>query len=149
MKVFMLQDWEKLGMKGQLVSVKKGFAENFLIPQKIAKLVSDAEVSVLEKVSERKAVAKEILSSKIAMTAARLKDLYVTVEAKSHDDGKLYASVHEEDIAKALAAKHSIVVNKKQVEISKTIKSIGEHTVTIKFSSKVSGELLVKVVSKK
>ncbi len=148
MLVFMLKDLENVGMAGQVIKVKDGHALNYLIPNGYSKQVNPKELNFLNSLSKTKVVKKEIIASKIGMLAEKIKTLVVTVKKRAHDDGKLYGSVGADDVVDALKAK-DVSINKKQVEIDKTIRNVGEHSVVIKLSSKFQPTLTIKVVEDK
>jgi large subunit ribosomal protein L9 len=146
MKVFMLKDVEKVGMAGAMINVSDGFASNFLFPRKLAvEVTSQNEKSFKVKVQQKQAQT-QVVNSKIAMLAERIKDMIITVKEKTHDDGKLYGAVGADEVVAMLKDK-DISIDKKQVEFTKSIKAIGEHKVTIRLSSKLKPQLTVKVVS--
>lgn len=145
MQVFMLKDVEKIGMAGQVVKVADGYASNFLFPNKLAVRVDETNKAFFEKKQIKEKVAQEVLSTKVAMLAERIKGLHLTVKQKVHDDGKLYGSLSADIIVDLLKSKE-ITINKKQVEFVKSIKNTGEHKVTIRLSSKLKPELTLKVV---
>jgi large subunit ribosomal protein L9 len=148
MKVFLLQDVENIGMAGQIVTVTDGYAANFLFPRKLAqKIVPGSESSFIQKIKKAE-VNAQALSSKIAMLAEHLKKTKITIAKRVHDDGKLYGSVSADEIVDGLKTK-GFTVNKKQVVFGKTIRTIGEHGVTIKLSSKLTPEIAVVVTAAK
>lgn len=148
MKVFLLQDIESVGMAGQIVSVTDGYASNFLFPRKLAQKVAPGSEAFFAQKIKKAEVTAQVLSSKIAMLAERLKTTKITIEKRVHDDGKLYGSVAAEEIVDALKEK-GFAVNKKQVVFAKTIRSTGEHLVTIKLSSKLTPEVMLVVAPSK
>ncbi|MBD3273594.1 50S ribosomal protein L9 [Candidatus Dependentiae bacterium] len=145
MNVYLLKDVEKLGMAGTIVKVSDGFAQNFLIPRKLAIKITDKNSSFYtSKIKKAKTTAK-VLSSKAAMLAEHIRNLHLTIKEKVHDDGKLYGSVGADEIV-ALLKEKDISINKKQVEFPKAIRSTGEHKVIIRLSSKLKPEMKLKVV---
>jgi large subunit ribosomal protein L9 len=90
-------------------------------------------------------LTREVLSSKAALLAERIRNMVVKIKKRAHDDGKLYGSVGADEVV-ALLKEKDVVINKKQVEFPKHIKHTGEHKVVIKLSSKLKPELTVKVV---
>ena len=146
MFVYMKKDLEKIGIAGQVIKVKSGFAKNFLIPHGFAVEVQEKEHDAMMAKSKHVSKEKVILDSKISMLAERIKNLHITVAKKVHDDDRLYASLSAEDIVEALKEKE-ISINKKQVDFQKSVKTLGDHTVTIKLSSKFKPELNLKVVN--
>ncbi len=152
MKVYLLQDVERVGMKGEVVKVEEGFARNFLIPRKIAVEITpknEAFYKNKELVIERR---KEVVESKTSMLAERIKMLKITIKRKMHDDGKLYGSIGSAEIAEALtaealAAGYSLTVGKSQIIIDKAIKAKGSYDVTVKLSNKLQPQIKVVVTS--
>lgn len=145
MKVFLLKDVESVGMAGQIVSVTDGYAANFLFPRKLAQKVAEGSEQFFIQKIKKAEVDAQVLSSKIAMLAERLKTTSIKITKRVHDDGKLYGSVSADEIVDGLKAK-GFSVNKKQIDFGKTIRSTGEHKVTIKLSSKLLPEVTVFVV---
>ena len=145
MQVYMLKDVENVGMSGQVVKVSDGYASNFLIPRKLAAKVTENNMAFLKAKVKKAEFNTKILSSKAAMTAERIRNMHITVKKRSHDEGKLYGAINADDIVELLKNKE-VTINKKQVEFTKAIRSIGEHKVIIRLSSKLKPELALKVV---
>ncbi len=146
MNVFLLKDIERIGIAGEIVKVKEGFAQNFLFPRKLAVEVTkdnQKHFKKREKVIEHR---KDVVESKSSMLAEKIKSINITLKRKTHDDGKLYGSINPQEIVELLSAK-GISVSKSQVLFGKSIKSTGAYDVTIKLSSKLQPALNVKVVS--
>jgi len=148
MKVYLLKDIEKVGMSGEIIKVKTGFAANFLIPKKLAVIITAKNEAFYKTKEKNIGHRKEIIESKSSMLAEKIKSLVLTIKRKTHDDGRLYGSVNGSEIAEQLA-KNGINVAKNQVEFGKSIKATGTHKVTIKLSSKLQPKLTLKVVSEK
>ncbi|MBM3887203.1 50S ribosomal protein L9 [Candidatus Dependentiae bacterium] len=144
-QVYMLKDVENVGMTGQIVKVSEGYASNFLLPKKLATRVDETNKKFYEGKQVREKITQEVLSTKAAMLAERIKSLHLTIKQKVHDDGKLYGALSADIIVDLLKDKE-ISITKKQVEFTKNIKNIGEHKVVIKLSAKLKPELTLKVV---
>lgn len=147
MNVYLLKDVENVGLAGNIVKVTDGFGQNFLVPRKLAIKVTTQNKSFYESKLIKVKVDKKILNSKIAMLAENIKNLNLTIKEKIHDDGKLYGSVGADEVVELLKSK-DIIVNRKQIEFIKTIKSTGEHKVCVRLSSKLKPEFTLKVVAK-
>lgn len=148
MRVYMLKDVERIGMTGQMIIVSDGYATNFLFPRKLAVEVTEKNLEFYKQQKHKEQVVAEVLNSKVAMLAERIKNLHVSIKERVHDDGKLYGAISADEIVELLKAK-DITINRKQVEFDKSIKSVGEHKVTIRFSSKLKPQLTVKVEAAK
>lgn len=145
MRVYMLKDVEKIGMAGQVINVSDGYATNFLIPRKLALKVTNENADFYKNKIKKVEADKKVLASKASMLAEKIKNMHLSIKERSHDDGKLYGAISSDEIV-ALLKEKGISINKKQVEFVKAIKSIGEHKVIIKLSSKLKPELTLKVV---
>ena len=145
MQVYMLQDVEKVGMTGQVIKVTDGYAANFLFPRKLAVKVTGENKKFFESKVVKQKVHSEVINSKAGMFAERIKELHLTVKERIHDDGKLYGSVGANEIVELLKEK-GFAINRKQVEFDKAIRAVGEHMVTIRISSKLKPQFMLKVV---
>ncbi len=147
MRVYMLKDVESAGMEGQIINVSDGYAVNFLIPRKLAIKITTQNATFFKGKMKKVEVTSKVLSSKVAMLAERIRNIHLTIKERSHDQGKLYGAVGADEIVDLLKEK-GIAVNKKQIEFLKAIRSVGEHKVIIRLSSKLKPELILKVVGR-
>ena len=145
MKVYLLQNVERVGLAGELLNVSEGYAKNFLFPKKLAVQITPANEKIylakIKTVENRKAV----IESETSMLSEKISGLVVKLQEKVHDDKKLYAAVSASEIADALKAQHGIAVSKSQVLIEKSIKTVGQHEVVIKLSSKLQPRITVAI----
>jgi len=142
----MLKDVVNVGMAGSMINVSDGYAKNFLFPRKLAVQVTDENVSSFKVKIEAVKQKGEIINSKVAMLAEKIKALHLTIKEKTHDDGKLYGSVGPDEIVELLK-KNEIIVNRKQIEFDKSVKATGEHKVTVRLSSKLKPQFILKVTA--
>jgi large subunit ribosomal protein L9 len=144
MQVYMLKDVERVGVAGSIITVSEGYAVNFLVPRKLAVIINDANREFYKNKKIKEQVTAEILSSKVAMLAERIKTLHLSIKERVHDDGKLYGAVGADEIV-ALLKQKDITIDRKQVVFDKSVKFVGEHKVTIRLSSKLQPQLSLKV----
>ena len=145
MKVILLQDVKGKGKKGQMLEVSDGYARNFMLPKKLAiEATPDAintmrmnDKAAAEKAAKERAEALEI--------SRKLRELTVTVTAKGGGAGRLFGSVTTQEIADALKAQSGIVLDKRKIVLSDTIKNVGTYTVTCKLGYEISAPLTVKI----
>src|SRR3989338_9552930 len=103
MKVFLLQNIEKVGIAGEILNVSEGYAQNFLFPRKLAMKVTDGNKEFFEKRAKTVEHRKEVVETETSMLSERIKDLSITLKKKIHDDNRLYAAINPSDIVEALA----------------------------------------------
>ena len=133
-----------LGEVGDLVTVKPGFARNYLIPQGKAIFATDARVEELEhhkRVVAEKA-AKQLQDLQAVKT--RVEALSVTISARVGEEGKLFGPVTNADIGARLAERN-FQVDRRKTELSEPIKQVGEYEVTVKLHREVRAQIRVNV----
>ncbi|MEE8105355.1 MAG: 50S ribosomal protein L9 [Planctomycetota bacterium] len=144
-KVLLLQDNENLGHVGEVVSVKPGFARNYLLPERLAcKVTADA----MQRVERDKKKAVEVRAERTAALAAladRIEGLSLMMEEKASDEGHLFGSVGAPEIVAALAEKQ-IEVEERQIDIERPFKELGIYTVPVKLSADKSSDVRVWIV---
>ena len=145
MKVIFLQDVKGKGKKGQMAEISDGYARNYLLPKKLAmEATADAintmrmnDKAAAEKAAKERAEAVEI--------SKKLREMTVVVTAKGGGAGKLFGSVTSQEIADALKAKSGIVIDKRKIVLSDTIKTVGTYTVQCKLGYEIVAPLSVKI----
>jgi large subunit ribosomal protein L9 len=145
MKVILRQDYEQLGKMGDTVSVKEGFARNYLIPRKIAYPATEGSLRALEeekKQHERRAQKDLRNAEKLAQ---ELEKISVTVKMKVGEDDKLFGSVTSQIISDSMKEK-GITIDKRMIELEEPIKALGIYTVNVKLHQNVEGKVKVWVV---
>ena len=146
MKVYLLKDVENVGIGGEIIKVKEGFALNFLLPRKLAVMITPKNEKFYSQKARTVEGRKEVISSKTSLLAEKIKSFNLTLKRKMHDDGKLYASVNPAEIVDLLS-QEGISVSRSQIKIDKSIKEKGSFSVTIKLTSKLQPALQLKVVA--
>jgi large subunit ribosomal protein L9 len=144
MKVFLLKDVEKVGLAGEMIQVADGFGRNLLIARKLAVEVTPENEASFAKRKRLVEKRQEVIETKTSILAERIKSLVLTYKTKVHDEGQLYGSVLEGDIADLLA-KNGVSVSKNQIIIDKGIKKIGTYKITVKLSSKLQPVFTLKI----
>lgn len=143
-QVILLERVEKLGQMGDVVSVKPGYARNFLLPQRKALRASKHNLEYFE--SRRTQLEAENLErkSEAEAVAAKLEGLSVPVVRAAGDTGQLYGSVTARDIAEAVTAA-GVSINRSQVALDRAIKTLGLEEIRIVLHPEVSVEVTVNV----
>lgn len=145
MKVLLTETIDSLGIIGSEVNVAKGYARNYLIPQKKALIATPQNRKQLEQVKAKfeLQIAKE---KKIAEEMAeKLQGVTVTIPAKVSEEDRLYGSISVRDIIEALD-KQNITVEKRMVLLTDPIKQIGTYMVPIRVYKDVEPEITVEIV---
>lgn len=146
MKVFLKENIERIGIAGEIIVVKEGYARNFLIPGGLAVAITPSNEAFYKTRVKTVEQRKEVVATQTSMLAEKISHLNIIIKRKLHNDGKLYASVGPAEIAQALV-KQGVNVSKSQVDIEKSIKEKGVHTVIVKLTSRLQPSLKVTIVS--
>ena len=144
MKVILADDVRGLGHRGDTVSVKPGYARNYLFPQGVAYEATDANLRRLSE--ERKMYDQKMLSEKAVAeeVARKVEGLTIVVTKKAGEGEQLYGSVTSSDIADALSGK-GIEVDRRRVELAEPIRRLGSHTVHVRLHRDVVATVTVDV----
>lgn len=144
MEIILLEHLTGLGRMGEKVSVKPGFARNFLLPQGKALPASPANMAKYE--AQKAELEKEMKAKKAEAdkVAAKLDGVKVTLKRPASETGQLYGSVKPRDIAVELEAQ-GVAVQKSAVQIGQPIKEIGEHEVKVALHAEVIVPLALEV----
>lgn len=145
MKVFLLKDVPQVGIAGEMLKVSDGYANNYLLPKKLAVEITTSNESFYKNKEKQVEHRKEVISSKTSMLAEKISSIKLTLKRKMHDDGKLYGSINSLEIVEAMAEK-GVSISKSQVEFDKSIKEKGNYDVIIKLSSKLKPVVKVSVL---
>ena len=144
MQVILLERVAKLGQMGDIVTVKDGYARNFLLPQKKALWASEANVKAFE-ADKAQLEARNLESKKEAEDLAeRLNGQRFIVIRQASDGGSLYGSVTPRDAAEA-ATEEGFTIDKRQVAVTSPIKELGIHSVTVALHPEVEAEIELNV----
>ena len=144
MEVVLLQRVENLGQMGDVVTVKAGYARNFLIPRKQALRATKDNLAYFE--AQRKVLEAANLNSKkeAEAAAAKMNDVSIVVIRQSAESGKLYGSVSARDVADSLA-EQGYKVSREQVTLSESIKVLGLFVAKVTLHPEVSVNVTVNV----
>jgi large subunit ribosomal protein L9 len=147
MKVILANDVESLGKKGDVVVVKDGYARNFLVPQGLAMTATRGTLKQAELMrkarEEQERKAKEEAAAKIAHLASSP----VYISARAGEAGKLFGSVTNSDVARAILDQLEEDIDRRNVLLEDPIRSLGTHQVEVKLHEEVTGLVTVEVIA--
>jgi len=145
MEIILQEDVENLGQIGDVVKVRDGFARNYLLPRGLALEANRRNLRVLEHQKRLVAAKKERTVSQAQTLSAQLAALNVVVTARAGEEERIFGSVTNLDIEKALKAQ-GIEVDRKKILLAEPLKQLGTHTVPVQLSGGVRGNITVQVV---
>ncbi len=145
MNVILLKDVEKLGLRGEVVNVARGYARNFLLPRQLAEVATEGRVKEVKRIDAQKALHEARSTDQAAEIAATLGKTVLRFDVKSGPTGSLFGSVTPTDIADEIWRTRKIRVDRRKIGVD-TIKRIGRYTVPVDVFEGVTAELKLMVV---
>jgi large subunit ribosomal protein L9 len=146
MKILLKKEVKKLGNIGDVVDVANGYARNYLLPKKLATVVTKGNVEQINlQVLKNEEIRKEKIKELQAL-AAKIADISCTITVKTNKEGKLFGSVTANDVAKVLSDK-GFKIDEKMVVLEAPIKKCDMHNITVVLHPDVNAQCRVLVVS--
>ena len=147
MKVILLSDIKGVGKKDQVIEASDGYARNYLFPKKLAVEANNANMSKLKAKQESNQFRKDTEKKEAEELAKRLKGIMLKVRVKAGENGRIFGGVTSKEISEGLKRDYNIDVDKKKINLSDTIKTLGTITVDIKLYEGVMGKLKVDIIA--
>ncbi|HEX7807624.1 MAG TPA: 50S ribosomal protein L9 [Thermoanaerobaculia bacterium] len=146
MKVILTEEIRGLGTRGDVVTVKDGYARNYLIPKNLAQEASAGNLKAIEHQRRKWALLAQQERDAAQKAADRVRGVKIQIEKRVGEHGHLFGSVTANEIADALAEK-GIEVDKRRIELGSPIKNIGLHDVEVRLHRDVTATIQVEVVA--
>jgi large subunit ribosomal protein L9 len=145
-QVILLQDVEKVGLRGEVVDVARGYARNFLLPRKLAENASPARVAELEKRAGLRARQEASSVEQARELGSRLEQTELRFEVKAGPTGSLFGSVTATDLADEIWRAAKIRVDRRKILLGEPIKKVGRYEVPIELFTDVTVDVRTLVV---
>jgi large subunit ribosomal protein L9 len=146
MQVILLRDVEKVGLRGEVVDVARGYARNFLLPRKLAETATPGALEELRRRDETRARQEARTHEEARDIAARLEQTLLRFDVKSGPTGSLFGSVTATDVADRLWGDHKIRIDRRKVDLGESIKRVGRYEVPVEVFTDVEATLRLEVV---
>jgi large subunit ribosomal protein L9 len=145
----LMQDVEHLGERGAVVDVSKGYLRNYLIPRKLAQPATKGALAEAQRRGEVATRANQALVAKATEDAEALNRTVLTISQQAGDDGRLFGSVTNQDIADAIEEARGLKVDKRRIHLEEPIKNVGTYVVVVEVAEGVTASVKTMVVEKK
>jgi large subunit ribosomal protein L9 len=147
LKVILRQDVAELGQSGDIVTVKPGYARNFLLPRGLAFEATGANIKQLEDDQKRGEAISKQQYLEARRRASQLENMSLTFAANAGEEGKLFGSITTSDIADRLKEQNlDFEVDKRDIELEDAIKSLGVYNVVVRLHTDVKPEIKIWVI---
>ena len=146
MEIILLKDLDKVGDKHTVVTVKDGYARNFLIPKGLALVANKPNMAKLQKIMQEEEAAVAARLAEFQEVAEKLKGQLLKIGAKAGQSGKIFGSVTSIQIANALKEQLGIEVERRKVELPEDIKTLGTYVARLNLHPEVDSTIEFEVV---
>ena len=148
MQVILKKDVQNLGETGDVITVKDGYARNFLVPKNLAEVATEGALKNREKNLARIRIKQEKLHAEAMEKAEQIQKIgTLELSAKAGESGKLFGTITTKKLCEEIKDKYDIEIDKKTVSLNHPINRIGEYVMLIKLTSKVKIELNINVTA--
>ena len=136
MKIILLKDIPKVGRKYDVKDVAEGFALNLLIPRGFAQNATAQAIKKIEEMKANDLTEEKIQGELLAKNLEVIKNLNLAIKGKANDKGHLFAGITKERLAEEIAKVTRLNIDPESIQLSKPIKEIGEHKITVEAMGK-------------
>jgi len=146
MQVILIQDVEKIGQRGDIVDVSRGYVRNFLVPRGLAEVATPSKMEEARREMEEAEERDRRLAERAGEVAETLNKSVITIEARTGEDERLFGSVTAANIAASIEQARGIHLDRRRIRLEEPIKSLGTHQVPVQVHGDVEASVKVIVV---
>ena len=148
MQVILKQDVDKIGRRGEIIDVSRGYVRNFLVPRGLAEMATPGKLEEVRHEMEEAEERDRRMAERASEIAEILNKSVITIEARTGEDERLFGSVTAANIASAIERARDVRIDRRRVRLDEPIKSLGTHQVLIQVHGDVEASVKVIVVPK-
>ena len=148
-QAILLKDVEDLGAAGDAVDVSPGYLRNYLVPRKLAQPATDASLQEAQRRREAAERAAQEAADRAEEIAALLAKTVLTIQHRAGEDGKLYGSVTNAEIAEAISEARGLRVDRKKIRLEEPIRDVGTYMIEIEVSGGATARVKTIVAEQK
>jgi large subunit ribosomal protein L9 len=148
MQVILKQDVDKVGRRGEIIDVSRGYVRNFLVPRGLAEMATPGKLEEVRHEMEEAEERDRRMAERATEIAEILNKSVITIEARTGEDERLFGSVTAANIASAIERARDVRIDRRRIRLDEPIKSLGTHQVPIQVHGDVEASVKVIVVPK-
>ena len=148
MQVILKQDVDKIGRRGEIIDVSRGYVRNFLVPRGLAEMATPGKLEEVRHEMEEAEERDRRMAERASEIAGILNKSVITIEARTGEDERLFGSVTAANIASAIERARDVRIDRRRVRLEEPIKSLGTHQVPIQVHGNVEASVKIIVVPK-
>ncbi|HLL38180.1 MAG TPA: 50S ribosomal protein L9 [Rubrobacteraceae bacterium] len=148
MQVILKQDVDKIGRRGDIVDVSRGYIRNFLVPRNLAEMATPSKLEEVRREMEEAEERDRRMAERASDIAATLNKSVITIEARTGEDERLFGSVTAANIASAIEKARDVRIDRRRIRLEEPLKSLGTHQVPVQVHGDIEASVKVIVVPK-
>ena len=148
MQVILKQDVEKIGRRGDIIEVSRGYVRNFLAPRGLAEMATPSKLQEVRREMEEAEERDQRMAERANEIAQTLNKSVITIEARTGEDERLFGSVTTANIASAIEKARDVRIDRRRIKLEEPIKSLGTHQVPVQLHGDIEASVKVIVVPK-
>ncbi len=148
MQVILKQDVDKIGRRGDIIDVSRGYVRNFLVPRGLAEMATPGKLEEVRREMEEAEERDRRMAERASEVAAILNKSVITIEARTGEDERLFGSVTAANIASAIEKARDVRIDRRHIKLDEPIKALGTHQVPVQVHGDVEASVKVIVVPK-
>ncbi|MDQ4063935.1 MAG: 50S ribosomal protein L9 [Actinomycetota bacterium] len=148
MQVILKQDVEKIGRRGDIIEVSRGYVRNFLAPRGLAEMATPSKLQEVRREMEEAEERDQRMAERANEIAQTLNKSVITIEARTGEDERLFGSVTTANIASAIEKARDVRIDRRRIKLEEPIKSLGTHQVPVQVHGDIEASVKVIVVPK-
>ena len=148
MQVILKKDVEKIGQRGEIVDVSRGYVRNFLVPRGLAEVATAAKMEEARREIQEAEERDRRMAERAGEVAATLNKSVITIEARTGEDERIFGSITPANIAQAVERARGIRIDRRRVKLDEPIRTLGTHQLPIQVHGEIEASVKVIVVPK-
>jgi large subunit ribosomal protein L9 len=148
MQVILKQDVDKIGRRGDIVDVSRGYVRNFLVPRNLAEVATPAKMEEAQREMAETAERDRRMAERAGEIAETLNKSVITIEARTGEDERIFGSITPANIVQAIERARGLRIDRRRIRLEEPIRSLGTHQVPVQVHGDVEANVKVIVVPK-
>jgi len=148
MQVILKQDVDRIGRRGDIIDVSRGYVRNFLVPRGLAEMATPSKLEEVRREMEEAEERDQRMAERANEIAQTLNKSVITIEARTGEDERLFGSVTAANIASAIEKARDVRIDRRRIKLEEPIKSLGTHQVPVQVHGEIEASVKVIVVPK-
>lgn len=144
-KILLIEDVDSLGRSGEIVSVRAGYARNYILPKKIGVIADKHTLRMQKKLQEERAKLALADKARAEEISKQVQDMELSVKVKVDPEGRMYGSVSAADVS-MLLSEAGYEIDKKYILLRRPIKELGDHDITLRMQEGVEATIKLKIM---